>query len=132
LATHIPLTLNKLIKDDYMNFEKLDVWKRSAKLSSELYIELLNLKDWGFRDQITRSGLSIPSNIAEGMTRESEKEKARFINIAIGSAAELKTQLWIGRKISYIPTNVANQWQTEINEIYAMLIGLHRHLKSKL
>jgi four helix bundle protein len=112
-----------------MNFEKLDVWKRSAKLSSELYIEFRELKDWGFKDQITRSGLSIPSNIAEGMTREGEKDKARFINIAVGSAAELKTQIWIGRKIGYIQADLGPRWHSEINEIYAMLIGLHKSLK---
>ena len=48
-----------------MGFENLDVWKRSARLSAQLYKEFANLKDFGFRDQITRSGLSIPSNIAD-------------------------------------------------------------------
>ena len=48
-----------------MGFENLDVWKRSARLSADLYKELKALKDYGFKDQITRSGLSIPSNIAE-------------------------------------------------------------------
>ena len=46
-------------------FEKLEVWKRACRLSTSLYRELDSLKNWGFRDQITRSGLSIPSNIAE-------------------------------------------------------------------
>lgn len=54
-----------------MDFEKLDVWKMSARLSAELYKALRNLNDWGFKDQITRSGLSVPSNIAEGMSRDS-------------------------------------------------------------
>ncbi|EAR09466.1 four helix bundle protein [Reinekea blandensis] len=85
-----------------MNFEKLDVWKLSAQLSSELYLELKDLKDYGSKDQMTRSGLSVPSNIAEGMSRENVAERKRFLNIAYGSAAELKTQLWIGMKINYI------------------------------
>jgi len=45
-----------------MRFEDLDVWKRSARLSADIYKELRGLKDYGFKDQITRSGLSIPSN----------------------------------------------------------------------
>ena len=54
-----------------MRFEDLDVWKRAMKLSTNIYKELKNLKDYGFKDQITRSGLSIPSNIAEGFERTS-------------------------------------------------------------
>ncbi|MGB5854038.1 MAG: four helix bundle protein, partial [Oceanisphaera sp.] len=55
-----------------MNFEKLQVWQRSVKLSAALYKSLNELRDFSFRDQITRSGLSIPSNIAEGMTRRTD------------------------------------------------------------
>ncbi|HDH11681.1 MAG TPA: four helix bundle protein [Nitrospirae bacterium] len=47
-----------------MKFEDLDVWKRTARLSANIYKELSHIKDFGFKDQITRSGLSIPSNIA--------------------------------------------------------------------
>ena len=61
-----------------MNFEKLDVWKRASALSADVYIQLKNLKDYGFKDQITRSGLSIPSNIAEGMERETVKKCLGF------------------------------------------------------
>jgi len=52
-----------------LKFEDLDVWKRSAALSAEIYLEFADLKDFGFKDQITRSGLSISSNIAEGFER---------------------------------------------------------------
>ena len=63
-----------------MRFEELEVWKRSAKLSAEIYKELRNLKDFGFRDQITRSGLSISSNIAEGFERDSDKHFINFLS----------------------------------------------------
>ena len=49
-----------------MKFEDMDVWKRSSRLSVEIYRHLVDLRDFGFKDQITRSGLSIPSNVAEG------------------------------------------------------------------
>ena len=65
-----------------MKFEDLEVWKRSARLSADIYKELLQLKDYGFKDQITRSGLSIPSNIAEGIERESNKECLQFLSYA--------------------------------------------------
>lgn len=59
-----------------MVFEDLDVWRRSAGLSADIICELKQLKDYGFKDQITRSGLSIPGNIAEGLERSSNKEKS--------------------------------------------------------
>jgi len=71
-----------------MDFEKLDVWKRSARLSVSLYRQLSGSRELGFKDQITRSGLSIPSNIAEGMTREGKRDKVRFLLIAKASCAE--------------------------------------------
>ncbi len=55
-----------------MKFEDMDVWKESSRLSVSVYRELANLKDFGFKDQITRSGLSIPSNIAEGFGRSTD------------------------------------------------------------
>ena len=79
-----------------MKFEDLEVWKRSARLSAELYKELRELKDWGFRDQITRSGLSIPSNIAEGIERLTAQDCIRFLGYAKGSCGELRTQVYIG------------------------------------
>jgi len=60
-------------------FEELEVWKRSARLSADLYKSFTDCRDFSFRDQITRSALSIPSNIAEGYERETNKETANFL-----------------------------------------------------
>ncbi|QEM82181.1 four helix bundle protein [Halomonas binhaiensis] len=107
-----------------MNFEKLLVWKRSARLSAELYKALSGLRDFGFRDQATRSGLSIPSNIAEGMSRDSSKDKRHFLVIARGSCAELRTQVYIGMDIGYISRQQGQQWLQETRELSSMLNGL--------
>jgi four helix bundle protein len=107
-----------------MAFEDLDVWKRSAGLSADIYKKLSDLKDYGFKDQITRSGLSIPSNIAEGIERRSDKEKVNFLSYAKGSCGELRTQIYIGMKIGYLSKDKGNQWITETKEISAMLAGL--------
>jgi four helix bundle protein len=114
-----------------MAFEDLDVWKRSASLSTEIYIELRQLKDFGFKDQITRSGLSIPSNIAEGMERNSNKEKVQFLSYAKASCGELRTQSYIGIKIGYISKDKGNKWITQTKEISAMLMGLINSIKVK-
>ena len=63
-----------------MQFEDLEVWKRTVKLSAEIYKELKNLKDCGFKDQITRFGLSISSNIVEGFERNSLKQYLTFLS----------------------------------------------------
>ena len=112
-------------------FEDLAVWKRSARLSAELYKSLKDLKDFGFRDQITRAGLSIPSNIAEGYERESAKETANFLNYAKGSAGELRTQLYIGMDIGYIERDAGLAWIREAEEISRMLHGLMQTIRTR-
>lgn len=93
-------------------------------MSANLYKELAELKDFGFRDQITRAGLSIPSNIAEGYERNSDKELANFLNYAKGSAGELRTQIYIGMEIGYINYATGKHWLQEAGEISKMLHGL--------
>lgn len=106
-----------------MRFEELEVWKRSAKLSAEIYKELRNLKDFGFKDQITRSGLSISSNVAEGFERDSDKQYLNFLSYAKGSCGELRSQIYIGMDIGYIDKKITNNWIKEAVEISSMLSG---------
>ena len=107
-----------------MRFEELDVWKRSARLSATLYQRMSSLKDWGSRDQITRAGLSIPSNIAEGYERDSDAEIGRFLTIAKGSAGELVTQIYIGKEAGYVSLEDARAWVTKTKEVARMLGAL--------
>jgi four helix bundle protein len=111
-----------------MKCEKLDVWKRSSRLSVTIYKHFLNSKDFSFKDQITRSSLSVPSNIAEGFEKDSDKEKIRYIEIAKGSSAELITQIYIGIEIGYIDKSQGMPWIQELNEILRMLTGLKKQL----
>ena len=104
-----------------MSHETLDVWKTSTELSINLYKTLKTLKDFGFKDQITRSGLSVPSNIAEGMARNSDKEKVHFLAIANGSCAELRTQIYIGIEIGYIDQETGQDWMSKTKRIQVML-----------
>jgi four helix bundle protein len=113
-----------------MDFEKLSVWKRSRQLSADIYRQLCNLRDFGFRDQITRSGLSIPSNIAEGMERTSDREKVQFLSFAKASCGELRTQIYIGIDIEYIPLSTGEKWLEESREISSMLTGLIKSMSN--
>lgn len=108
--------------EEKMNrFEDLEIWKRSVKLSVSVYKEFHALKDFGFKDQITRSSLSIPSNIAEGFERDSNKEFIRFLYIAKASCGELRTQLKIAIEIGYLEVEKGNLLFNEAEEISYML-----------
>jgi len=114
-----------------MKCEKLDVWKRACRLSVEIYRYFKESRDFSFKDQITRSALSIGSNIAEGMEKESLNENLRFLEIAKGSIAELITQIYIGIEIEYIDREKGFAWVRECNEILKMIKGLQAHLKNR-
>lgn len=109
-----------------MKFEDLNVWKRAKQLSVSIYKELCSLKDYGFRDQISRSALSIASNIAEGIEKGSNKDCAKFLQYAKGSCGELRTQIYIGIETGYISDEIGNLWIQDTREISAMLVGLIR------
>jgi len=112
------------------SFEDLEVWKRAVALSSALYKGLKDLKDYGFKDQLTRAGLSVASNIAEGMERESAADKIRHLTIARSSGAEVRTQIYIGIDVGYIDRETGQRWLKESQEISAMLVGLSRSIRS--
>ena len=107
-----------------MDFEKLEVWQRARRLAVQVFRALSDCRDYGFRDQVGRAALSIPSNIAEGMERGSDKEKCHYLRIAKGSSAELRTQLLIGSDIGYLPEALAALWIQETRELSRMLSGL--------
>ncbi len=102
-------------------FEGLEVWKRSSRLCVEIYKGMRNCKDYGFRDQLTRSALSVPSNIAEGYERQSVRECVNFFSYSRGSCGELRTQIYIGLEVGYIDQLFGNKWISETKQISAML-----------
>lgn len=114
-----------------MRCEKLDIWKRSTKLSVNVYKYFSSCKDFGFRDQITRSSLSVPCNIAEGMEKDSNKEKKRYLEISKGSSAELLTQILIGIEIGYIEKEIGLAWKRELEEILKMIVVFQKKLNAE-
>jgi four helix bundle protein len=115
----------------YSSFEDLDVWKRACRLAVRLYELLRECRDYGLKDQMTRAAVSIPSNIAEGYERNSVKESIHFFHISKGSAAELRTQLYIASRIGIISREDMQELAQESKEISSMLQGLIRSYKKK-
>lgn len=112
-------------------FEDLEVWKRGIELSAAIYLETKHLKDFGFRDQITRAGLSIPSNIAEGMERSTPADQCKFLDYARASCGEVRTQAIVGMKVGFITEQSHAYWCNETKELAAMLNGLIRSIRSR-
>ncbi len=108
---------------------RLEVWKRGCRLSVDVYKALGTCPEWGFRNQISSSALSIPSNIAEGYERESVKERLQFLKIAKGSCGELWTQLWIGMEAGFLEQSTGRELASEAEELSKMLHGLMQHFR---
>jgi four helix bundle protein len=113
-------------------FKELVVWQKSIDLTKEVY-RLTNLfpthEKYGLSSQINRSAVSIPSNIAEGAGRNSNKEFIQFIGVATGSLYELETQLIIAHQIGYIKAEEFHLLSESINEIGNMLFALRKRLE---
>ncbi len=115
----------------YHSFEDLEVWKKGCRISVKIYKILKDCKDWGLKDQMTRSAVSIPSNIAEGAERDSVAEYIRFLHIAKGSAAELRTQVYIAQQIGVINQKTKNELIEDLKITSSMLQALIKSLKLK-
>ena len=115
----------------YYSFEDLDVWKRACQMAVRIYDALKDCRDFGLKDQMTRAAVSVASNIAEGAERDSQPEYIRFLHIAKGSAAELRTQVYIARRIGVLSESQARDLVKELKEISAMLQGLVKSIKEK-
>jgi len=107
-----------------MAFHKLVVWQKSMELVKDIYVLTRQLpKDelFGLMSQMRRASVSIPSNIAEGVLRNSKKELHRFLMIALGSSAELETQLILVTDIHSLPTDVIMEKLKAVQKMMSVL-----------
>jgi four helix bundle protein len=105
-------------------FEDLEIWKEGMRLASEVYRHMRLCKDYGLQDQMRKSGLSIPSNIAEGFERHSNKEFIQFLYIAKGSCGELRTQLYLAMEVGHIEKEQGMGLVESTRKISAMIYKL--------
>ena len=114
-----------------MDYKDLEAWKKSIEIVKEIYkitMQFPNDEQFGLTSQIKRAAISIPSNIAEGCARFSNKDSARFIDISIGSAAEIETQLIIAKELDYID-NIELELE-HLKQLSGLLIGLKKYLSA--
>ncbi|AMR31376.1 four helix bundle protein [Mucilaginibacter sp. PAMC 26640] len=113
------------------NFKELKVWKAGIEVSKLTFNITRNFPSeerYGLISQMTRSAVSIPSNIAEGCGRKSNKELYHFLNISLGSAFELETQCIIAKEFGYMPEIQLNEITALLSEIQRMIYGLQKSL----
>ena len=113
------------------SFEDLDIWKKSRQLTVDLYHHFSTIKDWGFRDQLYRAAVSVPSNIAEGFERGSTQEFIRFLFIAKGSAGEIRTLIYLAVDLCYLSNEKGAVLIKECKHISSMIQNLITSLKKK-
>ena len=114
--------------------EKLDVWKKGIDFTVEIYraTEVFPKEEkFGLTSQLRRAAVSIPSNIAEGAARTSNKEFLHFLSIAQGSASEVATQLLIASRLGYIAKDEYRNFYLQVDDLGRMLTGLAKHLKQE-
>ena len=101
------------------------------RLAVNLYTHFKECKDFSFRDQIRRSAVSIPSNIAEGYERQTNKEFIQFLFIAKGSCGELRTQIYLALELEYVEKDLGKELIDRTHKISAMLFNLIKPRKDK-
>ncbi len=113
------------------NFLKLAIWNRSKAFVSTIYKETSGLPSderFSLTSQMRRAAVSIPSNIAEGCGRNSNKDLCRFLDMSIGSCCEVETQIYIAMDLNYLPEYTANNLIAELTEIRKMINGFRSKL----
>ena len=114
--------------------KRLEVWKMSLQLAKEVYAVTKKLpadEKYGLVSQMRRAAISIPSNIAEGAARQTNKDAVRFFIIARGSLSELDTQLELTKMLLLISEEDNQTLQKQIDIVDSLLSGLIRYRRSK-
>ncbi len=113
------------------NHKDLDVWKEAMALARELYLVTSSFPKeelYGLTSQIKRAAVSVPSNIAEGAARNSDKEFIQFLYVSLGSLSEIETQILLAKDFGILKDL---QVLKKIENIRKLITGLIKYLRSK-
>jgi four helix bundle protein len=113
-------------------FEDLWIWQEARRLVADVYRDMRSgngSKDYGFRNQIQRAGISIMNNIAEGFERPTEADFARFLDIAKGSCGEIHSMYNTAEDLDYVPSDLANDRHSRSRQISAGITKFNVHLR---
>ena len=115
-------------------FEDIKAWQKAKELAKRIY-DLTNkgdfAKDYSLKDQIRRASISVMSNIAEGYARQTDKEFAQFLFIALGSTAELQSQLYLAQDLNYISKEEFYRIYEQGSETARLITGFIKYLQGR-
>lgn len=120
------------MRDELKTHKDLDVWNKAMDFAEQLYVLTKTFpkeEQFGLTSQIRRSAVSIPSNIAEGAARNSDKEFLQFLYISLGSLAEVETQLLLAKRLKFFTEDACFD---SLDAIRKMLIGLIKFVRRKI
>ena len=111
------------------DFEDMEVWQSAKTLALDVYSDFKGIKDFSFADQVKRAAISISNNIAEGSGRSSKIEFARFLDIAKGSAAEVRSMYRVAQDLQFVDADLVEDRCQECESIAKQLGGFVKHLR---
>jgi len=107
-------------------FEDIEAWKKARVLVKGIYRatgEGKFSKDYGLRDQIRRAAVSVISNVAEGFSRQTDREFAQFLYVAKGSVSEVQSQLYVALDLGYLSQEEFNDLYRQADEVIKLMSG---------
>lgn len=117
------------------DFRKLDIWKSAINIVTDVYTLLESFpkkEKFILSSQISRAVVSIPSNIAEGCAKDSQKDFVRFLKISLGSSFEVETQIIIGMKLGYIGDRSGQELIDKLRILQKRINALSKYAKTKI
>jgi four helix bundle protein len=112
------------------NFEELAIWKMAREITKLVYKDFSKCRDFGFRDQVTRAGISTMNNISEGFWRTGDAEFKQFLNFSKGSAGEIKNMYYIAEDLAYISSGMAEERRQKSQQLINSIASLIKYLKN--
>jgi four helix bundle protein len=112
------------------NFEDLVIWQFAREIVKQIYSDFRSCKDFGFRDQITRAGVSVMNNISEGFCRNSDAEFKQFLNIAKGSIGEVKNMYYLAEDLNYMTNEEALKRRDKSQQLINSISKFIQYLKT--
>jgi len=114
------------------DFEEMEVWRDAQMLAEDVYRDFFKVNDYSFSDQIKRAVVSISNNVAEGAERTTSLEFARFLDIAKGSAGEVRSMYRLAQRLGLIADEIAIERCLKCVSISKQLGGFAKYLRSKV
>ena len=110
-------------------FEDLEIWIESRNLNRQVYISLESCRDYSFRDQMRRASLSVMNNISEGFERRTSKDFAHFLDLAKGSAGEVRSMTYAAEDLGILLADTTSSMRADYEMLSRRIAAFQKHLR---